>query len=250
MIYKALISTDWNECLAPCGPFDAIAFAHPRLAEPLETIFRLYTGNTIGLSEAAARIKELLPGPVAVEQMDAYLDDAFATYRGVPDFLNWCAVRGIAVMIATTGMIGYFQRVFFNKHLPLLPFVAAHPLIAYPVSPADPPHMFALRETSDKAVYTQRVARQLGLAPDKIVIIGDSGGDGPHFEWGARQGAHLIGAMTKPSLTAYCQARGISIANRFGIVYGQGETPDREREMTVDFMALTGWVDKLLGVRA
>lgn len=29
--YRAMISSDWNECLAPCGPFDAIAFTYPDL---------------------------------------------------------------------------------------------------------------------------------------------------------------------------------------------------------------------------
>jgi hypothetical protein len=29
--YKGMISSDWNECLAPCGPFDPIAFAYPEL---------------------------------------------------------------------------------------------------------------------------------------------------------------------------------------------------------------------------
>jgi hypothetical protein len=29
---KAIVASDWNECLAPCGPFDPIPFAYPRLA--------------------------------------------------------------------------------------------------------------------------------------------------------------------------------------------------------------------------
>ncbi len=33
--YKAMVSSDWNECLAPCGPFDFISFAYPRLEAEL-----------------------------------------------------------------------------------------------------------------------------------------------------------------------------------------------------------------------
>jgi phosphoglycolate phosphatase-like HAD superfamily hydrolase len=247
MPYRALISSDWNECLAPCGPFDAIAHAHPHLAGPLKAIFRQYTGNTISLGQAATRIQEMVPGLPGAEQMDAYLDAAFATYRGVPEFLAWCAARRIALMIATTGMIGYFQRVFARGLLGPPPFLAAHPLIRYPAGPADPPQIFDLFETADKACHTQQVATQLELSFDKVVIIGDSGGDGPHFEWGARVGAHRVGCMTKPSLGAYCQARGITIPHLFGVVYNPGQPPDRAREMGVDFMALAGLVEELLG---
>lgn len=38
--YRAMISADWNECLAPCGPFDAIAFAYPGLQSELTAVFR------------------------------------------------------------------------------------------------------------------------------------------------------------------------------------------------------------------
>jgi len=28
MKYKALVSSDWNECLAPCGPLDPISLVY------------------------------------------------------------------------------------------------------------------------------------------------------------------------------------------------------------------------------
>lgn len=28
---RAMISSDWNQCLAPCGHFDAVAFTRPDL---------------------------------------------------------------------------------------------------------------------------------------------------------------------------------------------------------------------------
>jgi len=247
MNYKALISTDWNECLAPCGPFDAIAHAHPALAGPLQAIFRQYTGNTISLGQAAARIRDLMPRPLDIARMDAYLEAAFATYRGVSQFLAWCAARGIAVMITTTGMIGYFQRVFAKKLLAPTPFLAAHPLIGYPQGSNDPPQIFELVETTDKAVYTEQVARHLGIGFDKVVIVGDSGGDGPHFEWGAKVGAMLVGSMTKASLTGFCQARGIAITHHVGVVYGPGQSVDRAVEMAADLMDLAPLVAKRIG---
>ena len=45
--FKAIVSSDWNECLAPCGPFDSISFAYPELREALTGIFKQYTANTI-----------------------------------------------------------------------------------------------------------------------------------------------------------------------------------------------------------
>ena len=77
--YKAIVSSDWNECLAPCGPFDFIAFNYPQLTSNLTTIFQKYTGNMISLGEAARQIQDLLPGPITKEQMDAYLDKSFIT---------------------------------------------------------------------------------------------------------------------------------------------------------------------------
>jgi hypothetical protein len=79
--YKGMISSDWNECFAPCGPFDPIAFACPELEADLSGIFRLYTGNQISLSEATRRIGARLPKPITEKQMDAYLEASFVTYK-------------------------------------------------------------------------------------------------------------------------------------------------------------------------
>jgi len=81
--YRALFSSDWNECLAPCGPFDVMAFHYPDLNDPLNVIFKQYTGNKISLGEAAEQIKQLLPSPITRDQMDAYLKAAFQRYTGV-----------------------------------------------------------------------------------------------------------------------------------------------------------------------
>ena len=116
--YKAIVSSDWNECLAPCGPFDFISFNYPQLTAELETIFKQYTGNVISLGEAVGQIQKLLPAPITEKQMDNYLDDSFSTYKGVPELIEWCLSNNILIMINTTGMIGYFQRVFAKNLLP------------------------------------------------------------------------------------------------------------------------------------
>jgi len=54
--YNAIVSSDWNECLAPCGPFDCICFSQPELETHLADIFRKYTGNIISLAEAVGKI--------------------------------------------------------------------------------------------------------------------------------------------------------------------------------------------------
>jgi hypothetical protein len=76
--------------------------------------------------------------------------------------------------------------------------------------------------------------------------MGDSGGDGPHFEWAHRTGAFIIGSMTKPSLAGYCGQRGIAMNRQFGLVYGPGEPRDPGREMAVDFQDLTAFIEKVL----
>ena len=200
MQYKAIVSSDWSECLSPSGPFDCLAFNHPDIEADLTAVFRQYTGNQISLGQAAAKIKILLPDPISPDQMDAYLDAAFTTYTGVPDLIQWCLDHQILFMINSTGMIGYFQRVLANRLLPPVPVLSAHPMIRYPGGTSDPAHVFELHETRDKAENTQALARTLGIEPEKIILVGDSGGDGPHFEWGAGSGAYLIGSMTKPSL--------------------------------------------------
>ena len=121
--YNAMVSSDWNGCLAPCGPFDFISFAYPRFKSDLSTIFRQYTGNLISLGEAVGQIRELMPEPITSDQMDAYLDKFFTAYTGVPDLIDWCSNNNILFMINTTGMIGYFQRIFARDLLPRTPVI-------------------------------------------------------------------------------------------------------------------------------
>ena len=239
-----MISSDWNECLAPCGPFDPIAFACPELEEELSGIFRLYTGNLISLSEATRRIGGLLPKPITERQMDAYLDASFITYRGVAELIRWCTRRDILFMINTTGMQGYFQRVMAKGLLPPGIVVAANPMISYPGLVME---MYEVREIEDKAKNTAAVLQKYGIPAEKLIIMGDSGGDGPHFSWGASVGAHLVGSMTKPSLEKYCREKGIKINTRFGVTYSEGEKKDPKREMEADFMGLVPVIENVLG---
>ena len=241
--YNGMISSDWNECLAPCGPFDPIAFAYPELEADLSGIFRLYTGNRISLSKATQRIDELLPKPIAQEQMDAYLDAFFVTYRGVTDLIRWCMKSHILFMINTTGMQGYFQRAMAKGLLPEGIAVAANPMISYSGRGME---MFEVREIEDKAKNTETVMKLHGIPVKRVIIVGDSGGDGPHFLWGASVGAHLIGSMPKPSLESFCRKKEIKINMRFGVMYAEGEKKDPQREMEVDFMGLVPVIEQVL----
>jgi hypothetical protein len=241
--YNGMISSDWNECLAPCGPFDPIAFAYPELEANLSGIFRLYTGNQIPLSEATRRIGGLLPKPITEKQMDAYLDASFVSYRGVADLIRWCTKNHILFMINTTGMQGYFQRAMTKGLLPEGIVVAANPMISYPGHETE---MYEVQEIEDKAKNTAAVLREHSLPVQKLIIMGDSGGDGPHFEWGASVGAYLVGSMTKPSLEKFCRGKGIRINSRFGVSYDEGEKKDLKREMTVDFMGLVPVIERVL----
>lgn len=236
--YRAMVSSDWSECLSPNGPFDPLAFTYPELEPELASIFRSYTGNIITLKEAVARIMKLLPAPFTEEQMDRYLDASFATYVGVPDLIEWCLNRDILFMLNTTGTQGYFQRVLSRGMLPRIPMVAANPMIRFPGARDDECFSHEVLETSDKGKNTESVMRAHGLTPDKVVVMGDSGGDGPHFAWAAAAGAFLIGSMTKDSLSSYCSRSGATIHLRFGVSYGPGHKRDLDREMQVNFMDL------------
>jgi hypothetical protein len=236
--FKAIVSSDWSECLSPSGPFDFIASSFPELEPELNDIFRSYTGNRIALGEACLRIKNALPQPVTVAMMDAYLDRSFAVYRGVPELIDWCLRKDILFMVNTTGMIGYFQRVFAKRLLPPLPVLSANPLLRFPPQPSDPAILLDLLETPDKATNTDAMAVRFHIPPGRIVVMGDSGGDGPHFEWGCRQGAFLIASMAKASLQAFCADKGIAIGHFFGRVYGPGEKRDLKHEMRLDFKEL------------
>ena len=247
MRYTAIVSSDWSECLSPSGPFDCLAFNHPEIEADLTAVFRQYTGNQISLGQAAAKIKILLPDPVSPDQMDAYLDASFATYTGVPDLIQWCLDNQILFMINSTGMIGYFQRVLAKKLLPPVPVLSAHPMIRYPGRHSDPARVLELFETRDKARNTNAIASTLGLESDKIILMGDSGGDGPHFEWGAQSGAYLIGSMTKPSLDGYCREKSIAINLRFGLDYSKEEKRDQIRETAINYMDLAPAINEIIG---
>ena len=242
--YKAIVSSDWSECLSPSGPFDCLAFNHPEFETELALVFRQYTGNRISLGQAAAKIKRLLPNPLSPNQMDAYLDASFATYAGVPDLIQWCLDNQILFMINTTGMIGYFQRIFAKGLLPPVPVLSAHPMIRYPGLKSDPPDIYELFETRDKGQNTAAVAGSVGIQTAKIILMGDSGGDGPHFEWGAGSGAFLIGSMTKASLDSYCREKGIVINLRFGLDYSKGEKKDQQKKLDINFMDLTTRIEE------
>jgi hypothetical protein len=242
--FIGMVSSDWNECLAPCGPFDPIAFAYPELDGELSGIFRMYTGNQISLSEATRRIGGLIPESLTEKQMDDYLDASFATYRGVVDMIRWCAENQILFMINTTGMQGYFQRAIAKGLLPQGIVVAANPMISYSGTGTE---MYEVREIEDKAKNTGTVMRANGILPNKVIVMGDSGGDGPHFAWGASVGAHLVGSMTKVSLDKYCKSKGIEIGTRFGVTYAEGEKRDSASEMKVDFMGLVPVIEKVIG---
>jgi hypothetical protein len=244
--FKAILSSDWSECLSPSGPFDFIAFAYPQLTPELNEVFRSYTGNLISLGEACFRIKKKLPGPISPETMDAYLDRSYAVYRGVPELIEWCLGKDILFMLNTTGMIGYFQRVFARGLLPQIPVLSANPMFRYPAGAGDPPFILDLHETQDKGRNTAAVAAKMGIPAARVIVMGDSGGDGPHFEWAHQAGAFTIGSMTKSSLAAYCDKKGIPIGRRFGLVYGEGDTHDIEKEMAIDFRDLAGTIEEVL----
>jgi hypothetical protein len=239
MNFKAIVSSDWSECLSPTGPFDFMWYVYPELEAELRDIFKQYTGNAISLGAASQKIQKMLPDAISEEQMDAYLDNAFMTYKGVPDLIDWCLSQNILFMINTTGMIGYFQRVFARGLLNRVPVLSANPMVRYHGQETDPDSIYDLFETRDKAQNTEWVARQYNISADKVILMGDSGGDGPHFEWGSKNGAYLIGSMTKYSLKSYCQTRDIHIDLHFGLSYDEGEEKDPQKEMQVDFAGLS-----------
>ena len=246
--YRGIVSSDWSECLSPNGPFDPIAFTYPQLESELSSIFREYTWNLISLAQATDAIRHLLPGPLAQDQMDAYLAASFRTYSGVPALIHWCLSHDLFFMINTTGMQGYFQRVFARGLLPPVPVVAANPMIQYPESVAQGIEFLSVTEIEDKPKNTQAVMQARTVPPDKLVVIGDSGGDGPHFRWGADSGGFLIGSMTKNSLESYCSNAGITLHARFGMRYGPGDPRDPEKEMQFDFMEMAELIRNALGL--
>ncbi|RJP20815.1 MAG: hypothetical protein C4520_10705 [Candidatus Abyssobacteria bacterium SURF_5] len=236
--YKAIVSSDWNGCLAPGGPFDCISFHYPSLTPALTGIFKEYTSNRITFQDALERLQELMPSPIDEGQMDAYIDSGFKTYAGVPELIERLLSKDILFMINTTGPQGYFQRLFSKGLLPQIPAFSASPFIRYPRRKSDPALVYDLFDTSDKPKNTAKAMHAHDISARKVILIGDSGGDGPHFEWGNRVGAFLIASMTKESLRNYCADRGITIRLHFGLSYPEAEEADLEKEMQVDFMEL------------
>ncbi len=209
--YAGMVTTDWSECLAPCGPFDMIAFHYPHLGDRVEAIFRGYTGNTITLTQAMAQIMELLPAPLDRRQMDAYIDSEYEVYADVVALREWCRQNDILFMINSTGAMGYFQRVFARGLLIPPDALAAHPAVRFATESSDPQFMLPIREIDDKPLQSQTVAQRHGIPMQRIVVIGDSGGDGPHFKWGARKGATLVASLVKTSLLTFCRRHQIQI---------------------------------------
>ena len=244
--FKALISSDWNECLAPCGPFDVITFNYPELTQSLHSIFQQYTGNQISLGKAAGRINKLIPKSLTIEQVDNYLDQKFITYRNVKELIQWCLDNGILFMINTTGLIGYFQRIFAKKLLPVIPVLSAHPFLRFSTQLDDPEKILCLTEITHKGRNTKKVMEHYNILPQKTILMGDSGGDGPHFLWGKTIGAHLIGSMTKFSLKHYCAQNDIHPDLTWGISYEKEEKKTLDAEMNIDFLDLIPFIKKSL----
>jgi len=236
--FRGLVSSDWSECLSPNGPFDPLSFTYPALAPEFARIFRQYTGNEITLGQASLKIKALLPEPFSRDQMDAYLDSSFGTYADVAELIEWCLSHNILFVINTTNSQGYFQRVFQKGLLPEIPLVAANPIIRFPSAEDGHRYDHEINEIEDKARATEAIARSLHIPPTSIVVMGDSGGDGPHFRWGSAYGAFLIGSMTKASLSHYCASQGITIDHRFGLTYAPGQERDKAGEKEVHFTDL------------
>ena len=237
--YIGMISSDWSQCLSPNGPFDALSFLYPELRADLDQIFTRYTGNEISLGQAVDRVNGLLPAWPTVRRMDDYLESCFDIYDGVRELIRWCRRHDILFMINSTGFMGYFQRAVELGLLPTVPVLSAHPMLRFDTGDQDPRHMIELNEVEHKARNSDAMAAKLSIPRKRIVIMGDSGGDGPHFAWGDKAGATLIGSMTKPSLGTYCRERGITIHHLFGHTYGPDEKISPEKERGYNFLNLT-----------
>ena len=244
--YIGIFSSDWSQCLSPNGPFDALVFHHPHLDAELLYIFKRYTANEISLNHAIDGVTRLLQEPLTLDQMDAYLKAKFEVYPGVADLILWCQNHRILFMVNTTGFMGYFQRCLAKALLPPFPALSAQSMICFPNGARDPDHILVLCETKDKASNTAVMAQRYRIDAHRIILMGDSGGDGPHFEWGANTGATLIGSMTKPSLRDYCRMKGIKIHYHVGHSYGVQEEVSFEKEQGFNFLALSDIVQRVM----
>ncbi len=228
--YIGMVTSDWSECLSPSGPFDVMIFHHPHLRDPMEQIFRAYTGNDMTLDQAMRRIGALLPAPIGPEEMDAYLESEYAVYADVAALRQWCRDNRILFMINSTGAIGYFQRVFARGRLAPPEALAANPMIRFASGARDPDIILPVVTTDDKPLHSAAVAERFHIPLRRVVVIGDSGGDGPHFAWGARHGATLVASLAKSSLLDYCRRGNIEIHHHWNPgPAGSAGNPARER---------------------
>jgi hypothetical protein len=248
--FRALVSSDWSECLSPNGPFDVATYTFPELGPALDDIFRAYTANRISLTAAVSKVEALLPEPITVERMDAYLEARFKTYTHAPSFIETLLSRNILFMLNTTGTHGYFQRAIAKKLLPEVPLIAANPMIAFPDTPISTEFPCNVREIEDKPRCAAAAAERFSVPLDRVLVIGDSGGDGPHFHWAHTSGALAVASMCKPSLLEYCRSRGFEPDAFFGKTYRPGEPRDPSAEDSVDFNALAELVFELLDRRS
>jgi len=232
--FQYLVASDWSECLSPNGPFDPLIHAWPDLESDLGRIFSRYTANEISLSRAIEELQARLPGELPGQAMDAFLEENFAAYANLSWLIHWCLDRGIAFMINSTGSMGYFQRALALGLLPRIPLLSAHPFLRYAPEDSDPENIFELHEIEDKAKNTRAALNELDIPPHRAAVLGDSGGDGPHFAWAAEKGALRVGINTKASLESYCADRGIEINARVGQSYRPGEPRDHEAEARTD----------------
>ncbi len=243
---RALICSDWSECLSPNGPFDPISFNYPEYSAELEDIFRKYTGNIISLGRALDMIINEKGLTLSQNQMERYMEQEFSMYKGVRELIQWAISNNILFVINSTGFQGYFQMAFRMGLIPRLLYISANPMIRF--EDDDSTTWFDIYETTDKPRNTEKILSINNIPPQNTVLIGDSGGDGPHFEWGAKAGAKLIGSMPKWSLIRYCRERGIRIHHMFGVIYGEGEKRDPEREKEIDFSSLISEIKRLLNI--
>jgi hypothetical protein len=234
--FHYLVASDWSECLSPNGPFDPLIHAWPDLKSDLGQIFARYTANEISLSLAVEELQARLPGELPSRGMDAFLEERFAAYANLSELIHWCLDRGIAFMINSTGSMGYFQRALALGLLPRIPLLSAHPFLRYAPEDSDPENIFELHETEDKPKNTRTAQELLDVPAHRTAVVGDSGGDGPHFAWAMKTGALRIGINTKASLETYCAERGIEINARVGPSYQPGEPRDRDAEARTDLI--------------
>ncbi len=246
--YKALFSSDWSECLSPNGPFDPLAYIYPDLLPELEKVFREYTSNQITLQVAVQCIRKSASNLLTMEQMDSYLDAEFKTYNGVIELIEWCRSNDVLFMLNTTGTQGYFQLAVSKGFLPKIPIIAANPFISYPGNAPREAYQFQVNEIADKGVNTRAAMDKFGFSAPHVIIMGDSGGDGPHFEWAAKHHIFKIASMAKYSLQSFCDTRSIEIDYFFGLKYAKGQSRDVMRELEFDFEDLTAMIQSRINL--